>query len=43
MDGGLRIGELARWTGVTAKAIRLYERRRILPPARRDYSPVGAQ
>src|SRR5713101_3829267 len=35
MDGGLRIGELARKTGVTAKAIRFYERRRVLPPARR--------
>ncbi len=35
MDGGLKIGELARRAGVTAKAIRFYERRRILPPARR--------
>jgi MerR family transcriptional regulator, copper efflux regulator len=35
MDGGLKIGELARQAGVTAKAIRFYERRRILPPARR--------
>jgi MerR family copper efflux transcriptional regulator len=35
MDGGLRIGELARRAGVTAKAIRFYERRGILPPARR--------
>lgn len=35
MTGGLKIGELARRTGVTAKAIRFYERRRILPPARR--------
>ncbi len=35
MDGGLKIGELARKAGVTAKAIRFYERRRILPPARR--------
>jgi DNA-binding transcriptional MerR regulator len=35
MDGGLKIGELARRTGVTAKAIRFYERKRILPPAKR--------
>src|SRR5713101_4147839 len=35
MNGGLKIGELARRAGVTAKAIRFYERRRILPPARR--------
>lgn len=35
MDGGLRIGELARRAGVTAKAIRFYERKRILPPAKR--------
>jgi DNA-binding transcriptional MerR regulator len=35
MDGGLKIGELARSAGVTAKAIRFYERKRILPPARR--------
>lgn len=35
MDGGLRIGELARRAGVTAKAIRFYERKGILPPARR--------
>lgn len=35
MDGGLKIGELARQAGVTAKAIRFYERKRILPPARR--------
>jgi DNA-binding transcriptional MerR regulator len=35
MDRGLKIGELARRVGVTAKAIRFYERRRILPPATR--------
>ena len=35
MDNGLRIGELARQAGVTAKAIRFYERKRILPPAQR--------
>ncbi len=35
MDGGLKIGQLARRTGVTAKAIRFYERKRILPPAKR--------
>ena len=35
MDGGLKIGELARRTGVTAKAIRFYERKRLLPPAKR--------
>ena len=35
MNGGLKIGELARRAGVTAKAIRFYERKRILPPAAR--------
>jgi len=35
MNGGLKIGELARRAGVTAKAIRFYERKRVLPPARR--------
>jgi DNA-binding transcriptional MerR regulator len=35
MEGGFKIGELARRAGVTAKAIRFYERKRILPPARR--------
>lgn len=35
MNGGLKIGELARRAGVTAKAIRFYERRRVLPPAKR--------
>jgi len=35
MNGGLKIGELARRAGVTAKAIRFYERKRVLPPATR--------
>jgi DNA-binding transcriptional MerR regulator len=35
MDGGLKIGELASRAGVTANAIRFYERKRILPPAKR--------
>jgi len=35
MDSGLKIGELASRAGVTAKAIRFYERKRILPPAKR--------
>lgn len=35
MEGGLKIGELARRAGVTAKAIRFYERKRVLPPAKR--------
>jgi len=35
MDGGLKIGELAHRAGVTAKAIRFYERKGILPTARR--------
>ena len=35
MNDGLRIGELAQRTGVTAKAIRFYERKRVLPPAKR--------
>jgi DNA-binding transcriptional MerR regulator len=35
MDGGLKIGELARRAGVTAKAIRFYERKRVLPAAKR--------
>jgi|SRR5712692_9026147 len=35
MDSGLKIGELARRAGVTAKAIRFYERTRVLPPAKR--------
>lgn len=35
MDGGLKIGEVAHRAGVTAKAIRFYERKRILPPAQR--------
>ena len=39
MNGGLKIGELARRAGVTAKAIRFYERKRVLPAAKR--SPNG--
>src|SRR5437667_1331009 len=35
MNGGLKIGELASRAGVTAKAIRFYERKRVLPPAKR--------
>jgi MerR family copper efflux transcriptional regulator len=35
MTGGLKIGELAQRAGVTAKAIRFYERKRVLPPATR--------
>jgi DNA-binding transcriptional MerR regulator len=35
MTGGLKIGELARRAGVTAKAIRFYERKGIVPPATR--------
>lgn len=35
MDSGLKIGELARRAGVTPKAIRFYERKRILPSAKR--------
>ncbi len=36
MDGrGLKIGEIARLAGVTAKAVRFYERKRVLPPAKR--------
>ena len=35
MDDDLKIGELARRTGVTAKAIRFYERKRVLAPAKR--------
>jgi len=35
MTGGLRIGQLAQRAGITAKAIRFYERRGILPPTRR--------
>lgn len=31
MNGGLKIGELARRAGVTPKAIRFYERKRVLP------------
>ena len=35
MNGGLKIGELARRAGVTPKAIRFYERKGILPAAKR--------
>ena len=35
MNGGLKIGELARRAGVTPKAIRFYERTGVLPPAKR--------
>jgi len=35
MNGGVKIGELARRAGVTAKAIRFYERKGVLPPAER--------
>jgi DNA-binding transcriptional MerR regulator len=35
MNGGLKIGEVARRAGVTSKAIRFYERKRVLPPAKR--------
>jgi DNA-binding transcriptional MerR regulator len=35
MDGRLKIGQLARRAGVTAKAIRFYERRGLLPAANR--------
>jgi len=35
MNGGLKIGELAHRAGVTAKAIRFYERTQVLPPATR--------
>ena len=35
MGGGLKIGQLAKRVGVTAKAIRFYEAKRVLPrPAR---------
>src|SRR5436309_7674027 len=35
MSGDLKIGELAGRAGVTVKAIRFYERKRVLPPAKR--------
>lgn len=35
MEGRLKIGDLARRAGVTAKAIRFYERRGLLPAAAR--------
>lgn len=46
MDSALRIGELARRAGVTAKAIRFYEARRVLPPPARganSYRLYGAE
>ncbi len=36
MKRALKIGELARLAGVTTKTIRFYERKQILPPARRS-------
>ena len=35
MDAHLKIGELARQAGVTAKAIRFYETARVIPPPAR--------
>lgn len=35
MTGGLRVGELARRGGVSAKAVRFYEHTGLLPAARR--------
>jgi DNA-binding transcriptional MerR regulator len=35
INGGLKIGQLAREVGVTAKAIRFYEAKRVLPRATR--------
>ena len=35
MEGRLTIGQVARRAGVTAKAIRFYERKRVLPAAKR--------
>ena len=35
MNGGLRIGEVAQRAGVSTKAIRFYERKRVLPPPQR--------
>jgi DNA-binding transcriptional MerR regulator len=46
MKDGLRIGELAQRARVTAKAIRFYERKGILPPAARAanrYRVYGAE
>lgn len=46
MENGLKIGDVARRAGVTAKAIRFYERKRVLPPARRapnGYRLYGAE
>ena len=38
MTGGLKIGELAQRAGITAKAIRFYERTGVLPVAERAAS-----
>ena len=35
VNGGLKIGQMARQVGVTAKAIRFYEAKRVLPRATR--------
>ena len=35
MEGGLKIGDLAQRVGMTAKAIRFYEAKRVLPPPTR--------
>jgi DNA-binding transcriptional MerR regulator len=49
MNGTLKIGELARRVGVTTKAIRFYETRRVLPPPTRGangyrlYGPDAVQ
>ena len=46
MKSSLKIGDLARRAGVIAKAIRFYERRQVLPPARRGdnrYRLYGAE
>src|SRR5262245_47227835 len=46
MRDGLKIGELARRAGVTAKALRFYERKGVLPQARRapnGYRLYGAE
>lgn len=38
MSGLLRIGEAAKALGVTPRALRLYEKKRLLPPPRRSPS-----
>ena len=42
MEHGLLIGEVAARSGVSRKAIRLYEARGILPPPRRTPAGYGA-